>query len=190
MIIASLRSENAKLKEKNEKLKKTNSKVMLCLAEYQVKMWQYEEKLDLVRSKSLPTVADVEELTETELDENLSDGENMDDVMSKSFTAEETRDLNSIEIMKRGDRTFIGRILQILYRENPSAIQTRTLFKNSAKNQVISPLKMKIITAMMIKRVDNVCDLTEKAERVDQIYINNVTSKSLYYLKQTLNKSK
>lgn len=50
MIIASLQLENANLKEKSEKLKKTNNKVMVCLAEYQVKLWKYEEKLNLMRS--------------------------------------------------------------------------------------------------------------------------------------------
>lgn len=189
MIIASIQSENANLKEKNEKLKKTNNKVMVCLAEYQVKMWRYEEKLSLVRSKSLPTAADVEkELEENVLEEILSDEENMEDVMSKNFTAEDIKELNTIEILKSGDRTFVRKMLEILYRENLTAIHTRTLIKNCGKNKAISPQKKTIITAMMIKRAENVSDPTEKAERGDQDYINTCISKSLYYLKKTVPK--
>lgn len=104
-------------------------------------------------------------------------------------TAEDTIELNTIEILKRSDRTFIGKFLQILYRKNLSEIKKRTLAKKTGENKVISPLKMKIITAMMIKRVNKVSDLSEKAERANQHYINVTTSKSLYYLKQTMNKS-
>lgn len=179
MIIASLQLENANLKEKSEKLKKTNNKVMVCLAEYQVKLWKYEEKLNLMRS--------VEK--EAEPEETLSVEVSMDNMISKSFTAEDTIELNTIEILKRSDRTFIGKILQILYRKNLSEIKKRTLAKKTGENKVISPLKMKIITAMMIKRVNKVSDLSEKAERANQHYINVTTSKSLYYLKQTMNKS-
>lgn len=186
MIIASLQSENAMLKKKSEKLKKTNNKVMVCLAEYQVKMWHYEEKLNLMRSVEEEVEREPEIQRETE--DTFHDEENIDNLISKNFTAEDTIELDAMEILKRSDRTFIGKILQILYRENMPAIQKRTLNRNTGENKVITPLKMKIITAMMIKRVNKVSDFTEKAERASQIYINTITSKSLYYLKQTFRK--
>lgn len=179
-IIASIQSENMKLKEKNKKLKTTNNKIMVRLAEYQVKTWQYEKQLNLVRSKRFSTAADVEEI--------VSHEENMDEEISTKLTAEDIKELNAIEILKSGDRTFVRKMLEILCRGNLTAIHTRTLTKNFGENKSISPQKKAIITAMMTKRVGNLSDPAEKSERCDEDYINNCISKSLYYLKKTVPK--
>lgn len=108
--------------------------------------------------------------------------------VSKYFTAEDMKRINSIEILKSGDRSFIGEVLKILHCDNISAIHSRTLVTTSENLKVITPKKMEIITMMMNKRADKVSETIEKVERMSQTYINKTISKSFYYLKQTVKK--
>lgn len=178
MIIASLKTENVQLNKKCEKLKKTNNKLLVTLAEYQKKMWQYERKLNIIQSRRLPMP----------VASGIEDDGAAECGVSENFSAKDMRKLNSIEILKSSDRSFVRELLVILYRNNPSAIQNRMLTKCTGDHKPITPAKKDVIFAMMAKRVANISDDVEKAERMSEAYINLVISKSLYYLKQTMRK--
>lgn len=143
-------------------------------------MWKYEEKLNMIQSRRLPMPQEVASGIE---DEGASECS-----VSENFSAKDMSKLNSIGILKSSDRSFVRELLVILYRNNPSAIQNRMLTKCTGNQKPITPEKKDVIFAMMAKRVGNVSDDIEKAERLSEAYINLAISKSLYYLKQTMRK--
>lgn len=85
MVIEALKAENTNYRAKYEKMKKTNNKMLLCLAEYQRKIWRHEKKLsDIEGGKSS---IEIEEIFNTD---------DVQDDISKHFTAVDLKELSSI----------------------------------------------------------------------------------------------
>lgn len=146
MIIGQLESENAQLNKKCEHVKKVNNKMLLHLADYQKKIWEYEKKLKLKMSTE-----QIEDTLENKCGEN--------EEISGYFTAEDMTKLNSIELLKKGDRSFVGEVLKILYRDNISALNNRTLHKTTTgkKTMTLNFSKTKTLTGLYMYIFQKCC---------------------------------
>lgn len=182
MIIETLIAEKGVLNKKYENLKKTNNKLLIVLAEYQRKMTKYEKASSSIKLTELPA-----NVAKTLVEQ---DAWNVAEETSKYFTDTDTKELNSIGLLKRNDRFFVSSVLQILYRNDLSALRNCTMSVSVAKtsqnnNKIMSPEKKELAQYMMVQRANKVTDPIEKTERLTLQYINQIISKALFYEKSS-----
>lgn len=105
------------------------------------------------------------------------------------FTPSDLKELNSIVVLKGGDRAFIRKCLETLYRDDLTQLRNRSLGNSSVvTKKPITPAKISAIHTLMINRLKTVEVGAEKANRMNLKYIRSLISESLYRVKNSIQK--
>lgn len=145
---------------------------------HQMKMLQYEAQI----RKSKPKISEpVEPADEHDvlIVLNKIDAEKL----AKHFSEAEMLELDSMSILKKSDREFVGKALTMLYKNRPEELFVRTIKNEKTKKlssgKKMTPEKKHLIHALMNQRLDKVQDETEKAARSLKLYIDDAISRAL-----------
>lgn len=145
-----------------------------ALAMHTQEMLEHQTKLELVRIKR-------EALHIEHVDIDGNDGTVV------QFASHDIAVLNAYSLMKKFDRQFVGKALQIMYKEDPSALSLRSLRikRRDPQNKLMTPEKVQKVVSLMIDRAGKVLDPSEKIDRSNIKYIKSIISKELYEIKNS-----
>lgn len=162
-IIENLNDELKVLQSKYNKMKKNNHQMLSHLVKHQAKICHLEGMR--TKDKSKNEAADFSfEFPDVENEE-----------VEDNFSAVDLIELNSIPKFKSKDREFVGKALQIIYKENFENLLSKKKIK------MISPKKKEQLTYLLLKRFNTIEDNTEKMQRMNESYINRIISYGLYH---------
>lgn len=153
------------------------------MAKYQIKMLRYENEMKKFKNK-IPAFGESIEEIETE---NIKIGA---EEIAEHFSSDEIAELNSMSILKKCDREFVGKILQMLYKENSEHLCSLTVSKTRTKNmkltKVMSTQNVELITALMHQRAIHIPDEIEKVSRTEKEYITQTISRALFHERNSM----
>lgn len=153
------------------------------MAKHQIKMLRYENEMKKLNNKIPAFGESIEEIETEEIKIGAEE-------IAEHFSPDEITELNSMSILKKCDREFVGKVLQMLYKENPEHLCNLTVSKTRTKNmkltKVMSTQKIGLITALMHQRAIHMSDEIEKVSRTEKEYINQTISRALFHERNSM----